>query len=439
MSDLRCEVCQKELSELGEPRGMVGGGSPAGFAICVECLAFVKALKEEANLRPFPYGDRELNSLPVLRFLQKYCQRDGMLLDQIRVKDFLNVFEFEARRRFQLVEHSVRRPAARNIPGAQSGVGSAAERLVQALADALLTQGSAKSPAVLSDRDTSGMLAMLTKLYGVAGIDLDEFEITEDVLHLVPRDVCDRHGVIPINRAGSTLIVAMADPSDIFAIDDLKFLTGYNIEVVVSSAAQIRAAIEKYYGQRVERSAEAIVRESMPDAVRLRDWFRKVATPPANEQGRETQKLGIPPLRVADIAGIGRQVNLDSFDTLFHDLSLQAIPEDMLRLLPRDVCEQHHVIPIGLSATEKGTTLYVAISHEAFCSETFDSEELIRHLVVFVTGYQNIELVVVARVQLDAAIAKYYPKQAVPSEPPADAGEEAETPVDSAPSDEEKK
>jgi type IV pilus assembly protein PilB len=87
----------------------------------------------------------------------------------------------------------------------------------------------------------------LSKQYGVPAINLSEFEIDAEVIRLVPEDVAEKHQVIPVNRAGASLIVAMADPSNIFAIDDLKFLTGYNIEVVVASDGAIKDAIEKYY------------------------------------------------------------------------------------------------------------------------------------------------------------------------------------------------
>ncbi len=87
----------------------------------------------------------------------------------------------------------------------------------------------------------------LSKQYGVPAINLSEFEIDPEVIRLVPEDVAEKHQVIPVNRAGASLIVAMADPSNIFAIDDLKFLTGYNIEVVVASDGAIKDAIEKYY------------------------------------------------------------------------------------------------------------------------------------------------------------------------------------------------
>ncbi len=92
----------------------------------------------------------------------------------------------------------------------------------------------------------------LSKQYGVPSIELAEFEIDEDVLKLIPKDVCQQHLVVPVNRAGGDLIVAMSDPSNIYAIDDIKFLTGYNVQVVVASEEAIRAAIERYYAEKVD-------------------------------------------------------------------------------------------------------------------------------------------------------------------------------------------
>jgi type IV pilus assembly protein PilB len=93
----------------------------------------------------------------------------------------------------------------------------------------------------------SDLTNFLSKQYGVPSINLSDFEIDPDVLKLIPKDVAKKHLCIPINRAGASLIVAMADPSNIFAIDDLKFLTGYNIEVVVAAEASIEEAIVRYY------------------------------------------------------------------------------------------------------------------------------------------------------------------------------------------------
>jgi type IV pilus assembly protein PilB len=99
--------------------------------------------------------------------------------------------------------------------------------------------------------EESELTSFLSKQYGVPAIDLSEFEIDQEVINLVPREVAEKHSLIPFNRSGSTISVAMSDPSNIFAIDDIKFVTGYNVEVMVASEQSIRAAIERYYVQKV--------------------------------------------------------------------------------------------------------------------------------------------------------------------------------------------
>src|SRR4029077_18109321 len=71
--------------------------------------------------------------------------------------------------------------------------------------------------------------------------------IDQAVLKLVPREICEKHQVIPVRRNGPTLIVAMADPSNIYAIDELKFLTQDNIEPVVTSEGGLETALSRYY------------------------------------------------------------------------------------------------------------------------------------------------------------------------------------------------
>ncbi len=94
-----------------------------------------------------------------------------------------------------------------------------------------------------------GLSTFLSKQYGVPSINLNEFEIDPSVIALVPAEVTQKYTVVPVNRAGSTLIVAMSDPSNMFAIDDIKFMTGYNVEVVVAPEKSIKDAIDKYYDQ----------------------------------------------------------------------------------------------------------------------------------------------------------------------------------------------
>jgi len=68
-------------------------------------------------------------------------------------------------------------------------------------------------------------------------------------VRLIPKEVAEKHSLVAVNRAGNSIIVAMADPSNIFAVDDIKFLTGYNVEVVVASETAIREAIAAHYGE----------------------------------------------------------------------------------------------------------------------------------------------------------------------------------------------
>jgi len=95
--------------------------------------------------------------------------------------------------------------------------------------------------------------------YGVPAINLDEFDIDHEIIALVPEEVALKHRMIPVNRAGSTLILATADPSNIFAIDDIKFLTGYNVEVVVASDDALSRAIERCYQREKEVDLEEVM------------------------------------------------------------------------------------------------------------------------------------------------------------------------------------
>src|SRR5882724_6529319 len=88
--------------------------------------------------------------------------------------------------------------------------------------------------------------SFLSAQYRVPAINLDEYEIDQEVLKLVSKEVCDKHKIIPVSRAGSSLIMAMADPTNLHAIDDIKFLTGFNVEPVVASETAIHAAVERF-------------------------------------------------------------------------------------------------------------------------------------------------------------------------------------------------
>ncbi len=94
---------------------------------------------------------------------------------------------------------------------------------------------------------TEKLVSFLSKQFGVPSINLSDYTIAPSVLKLIPAEMAKKYLIIPVARVGATLTVAMADPSNIFAIDDMKFMTGYNVEVVVATEESIIKAISKYY------------------------------------------------------------------------------------------------------------------------------------------------------------------------------------------------
>jgi type IV pilus assembly protein PilB len=133
----------------------------------------------------------------------------------------------------------------------------------------LLTKASLISPDQLKDalklqKETGGKLGetliklgfvaeediteCLSQQFGVPSINLAHFEIDSAVIKLIPPDVARKYNILPVNKTGATVTIAMADPTNVFAMDDIKFMTGYNVEPVVASELGIKAAIDKYYG-----------------------------------------------------------------------------------------------------------------------------------------------------------------------------------------------
>jgi type IV pilus assembly protein PilB len=91
------------------------------------------------------------------------------------------------------------------------------------------------------------LVSFLSKQYGVPAINLSEYTIDPPVIKLIPIEMARKYLIMPVTRVGATLTIAMADPSNLFAIDDVKFMTGYNVEVVVSSESNVMSAIAANY------------------------------------------------------------------------------------------------------------------------------------------------------------------------------------------------
>jgi type IV pilus assembly protein PilB len=99
--------------------------------------------------------------------------------------------------------------------------------------------------------------ALLSKQYGVPSINLAQFDIDAAVVKLIPSETAHKYQIVPLSRAGATLTIAMTDPTNVFAMDDIKFMTGYNVEPVVASEIAVIEAIQKYYPTMAKAAAKA--------------------------------------------------------------------------------------------------------------------------------------------------------------------------------------
>src|SRR5690349_1330248 len=99
--------------------------------------------------------------------------------------------------------------------------------------------------------------ALLSKQYGVPSINLAQFKLDPTIIKLVPTETARKYQIIPLSRSGSTLTIAMTDPTNVFAMDDIKFMTGYAVEPVVASEVGVTEALAKYYPQKGKPGAKA--------------------------------------------------------------------------------------------------------------------------------------------------------------------------------------
>src|ERR1051325_5014723 len=109
----------------------------------------------------------------------------------------------------------------------------------------------------VKDEEITGLLS---KQYGVPSIALAQFEIAPAVIKLVPAETAQKYQIVPLSRSGATLTIAMTDPTNVFAMDDIKFMTGYNVEPVVASETEVDEALHRYYGK------AAVAAASLADA-----------------------------------------------------------------------------------------------------------------------------------------------------------------------------
>jgi type IV pilus assembly protein PilB len=149
----------------------------------------------------------------------------------------------------------------------------------------------------VSDDEITGVLS---RQYGVPSINLKYYEVDLSVIKLIPQDTAVRYQIVPLSRVGSTLTIAMTDPTNVFAMDDIKFMTGFNVEPVVASETAIAEAISKFYGdvESGEELSKVIKDLTAEDAADL-------------ELASEEQEMNLSELeRAAEEAPIIKLVNL---------------------------------------------------------------------------------------------------------------------------------
>ena len=101
----------------------------------------------------------------------------------------------------------------------------------------------------------------LARQYKMPAVDLSKFEVDPKIARLIPSDLATKHFVLPLKRDGRTLTVAMADPTNLGVIEDLKFITRYDIFPVIAGEFTLRAAIEKHYEASTDQQMQNLLQE----------------------------------------------------------------------------------------------------------------------------------------------------------------------------------
>lgn len=166
--------------------------------------------------------------------------------------------------------------------------------------------------------DESQLVDILSEQYNVPKIDLSELEVDKEVIDILSDQIVERYKVVPISRIGNTLTVAMSDPSNMNAQDDIKFLTDYNVEVVVAATSDIEAAIEKYYGSSAIKTSGGGYGDITFD---MEDLLKEVDDVSINEMDFDDETSLEDTIRDSGDAPVVRLVNMVLLDAIKKDAS----------------------------------------------------------------------------------------------------------------------
>ncbi len=166
---------------------------------------------------------------------------------------------------------------------------------------------------MLSDEEVT---AVLSRHYGVSSVNLDLFEVDPAAVGLVSQETAERYSVLPLSRVGATLTLAMVDPTNVFAIDDIKFMTGLSVEPVVVSETTLQLAIAKYYGTSKELELARVMEDLVAESTMAQDEYGEY-TDSLEEVEDAQDEIDLENLeRMADDAPVVKLVNVILVDSL---------------------------------------------------------------------------------------------------------------------------
>jgi type IV pilus assembly protein PilB len=177
--------------------------------------------------------------------------------------------------------------------------------------------------------DKAHLVDFLSRQYQVPSIDLSSVDISEDVVKLVPREVSERHQLIPIALHGSTLVVAIVDPGNFHAIDDLKFLTGLNIEVVVASEDDILKTRTRFYGAQDQLA----LLDDMNEQIEFMEEDREDDTAELARSSEEAPVVRLVNLILVDAIRRGASdIHIESYEKMFRvRYRIDGVLHEMMR------------------------------------------------------------------------------------------------------------
>src|SRR5450830_109449 len=150
----------------------------------------------------------------------------------------------------------------------------------------------------------------LSAQFGVPSINLSHLEIDPAVLKLVAADMARKYNILPVNKTGATLTIAMADPTNVFAMDDIKFMTGYNVEPVVAAELALQHSIDRHYGASHALELKKVMEEM--SSLDMQDTNLEVLDDQETEEAIDLEKL----VEEGEEAPVVRLVNIILTDAI---------------------------------------------------------------------------------------------------------------------------